>query len=140
MTRRDLFNPNTARDAARERAAALKARVSLVDLARRRGANVEATPAGKYSPISRVEAGRTVEVGHVCDCPACHVVWSVRIADHGQGWCCRAGGCGAKGDLITFEMAATGRDFAGACAALEAAFPEGGDDGASGDLFGGDDV
>lgn len=90
----------------RARAEAIKAKVSIADLAELREARV--TPQAH---------------GYRCDCPTCHGVQSVRISAHGEHFACEPpDGCGLEGDLIAFEMAAGGASFARACANLEAAF------------------
>lgn len=98
------------RQSAKDRAAAIKDRITVLDLARARQAGVILRE-NRARPDSPYLAA--------CDCPACHGAERVSISGDRQTWACGAPGCGAKGDVITFEMAATGADFASACAALE---------------------
>lgn len=100
------------------RAAAIKDKCGVQDVAEVRSANPK--------PQSH---------GWLADCPSCHAPQAVKISAHGETFRCSAFGCGAQGDVITFEMLASGRDFAGACAELEAAFCGGKRDAATGDLF-----
>jgi hypothetical protein len=114
-------SPAAPRDKARERAEALKSKFGVEHLARERGARV--------TPYAH---------GWRCDCPSCHSLKTVIISAHGETWRCGNAACGASGDLITFEEAATGASFTAACASLEARFgaAAGGRDSSTGELFG----
>jgi len=97
----------------RDRAAMIKRRVSVVDVAQRHDAQL--------APLTR---------GYEADCPHCRT-GRVKIsagADHYQ-----CGSCSGAGDAITFERAVTGAGFAAACDALDAAYPG---QSATPDLFG----
>lgn len=96
----------------RARADAIKARITVAELAELRRADPS-------------EDGRT------CDCPSCHGARTVQIAASGRTFACA---CGLRGDVITFEIAATGESFSRCCAALEQAFPAR-PDGRTADLF-----
>ncbi|WP_270375565.1 hypothetical protein [Marinicauda sp. Alg238-R41] len=118
MTQRTLGLPQDARSRdpramARLRAEAIKAKVSIADLAELREADV--------TPTSE---------GWRCDCPSCRGVQTVRIWAHGERCRCEAAGCTLEGDVVTFEMAASGAPFAAACASLEEAYSLPGPDGA----------
>jgi predicted RNA-binding Zn-ribbon protein involved in translation (DUF1610 family) len=95
----------SALEAARKRAANIKDRLLIPRLAEIREAHIVA-----------------VRGGHEADCPACGAAQTggqaVSIGRSGRTYKC--GTCGATGDVITFEMAATGKDFKSACADLEA--------------------
>lgn len=95
-----------------DRADAIKAQINVADLARALVANVTARPpAGQGSGPDRLS----------CDCPACGAGGSVSISADRQRWGCTGpSACRASGDVVTFQMAATGRDFLTACTALEA--------------------
>jgi len=87
----------------RHRAAAIKQRVTVADVAERHDADL-----------------RPLTSGYEAACPSCErgrVVISA-AADHYR---CRS--CGAAGDAVNFERAVTGAGFSAACDALDAAFP-----------------
>lgn len=96
----------------------IKDRFGVQDVAALRGAN----------PTAQAH-------GWLADCPACHGAQTVTISAHGERWRCSAQGCGAEGDVITFEMAASGRDFKGACAELASVYCGARRDDATGDLL-----
>lgn len=93
-----------SRDRNRKRADEIKDRLTIPKLAEIRHARI-----------------KQVRGGHICDCPACNASIdsdkAVSIGKSGRTYICRT--CGATGDVITFEMAATGKDFQGALADLE---------------------
>lgn len=113
------------RHALKARAAAIKDRCNVVDVASR------------HAPVSELPPRRGGRAGgYGAPCPRCRT-GRVRIPEAADTY--RCGSCGHSGDAITYEREAAGASFSAACAALEAAFPvstaEAG--GASGDLFGG---
>ena len=59
----------------------------------------------------------------------------MKISAAGKGWLCSAEGCGACGDVVAFEMAASGKSFAAACESLEGLIAKAPRDAATGDLF-----
>ena len=81
-------------------AAAVKEKIDVVALAKARG----------FDP-------RPSRNGRVCDCPHCGNRGAATIRTDAKGYRCEI--CGASGDVLTFEMAATGADFVSACVALE---------------------
>lgn len=84
----------------RARAEAIKARISVTELA----------------PLLDAELSDTRKGAHV-DCPACEGALAARITASGASWSC---GCGESGDVIDFLKAAKGLSFAAACDELEA--------------------
>jgi DNA primase len=123
VTGKDLFgggleNADASRLKNRERAQSIKAKCGVQDVAALRGAN----------PTAQAH-------GWLANCPACHALQTVTISAHGERYRCAAHGCGAEGDVITFEMAATGRDFKGACDELASVYCGARRDDATGDLL-----
>lgn len=98
-----------------QRAAAIKAGLSIAELATLREANLSAD-------------------GRVCDCPSCGGAQTITIAKSGETFGCSS--CDLRGDLIHFEIAATGASWSAAVRALEGLHRRGGRDGGTGDLFG----
>lgn len=101
MSSKGLFGED-ARTRSRDRAAAIKARLTVQSLARIMGYEV-------------IEA----EAGFILTCPCCKTDHALKVDRFGRSYRCVIRECGAKGDVITFRMQATGEDFASACHALE---------------------
>lgn len=86
--------------ARRERAAAIKDRIGINDVAEALG--------GKLTPHAE---------GWRADCPECRGGQTVRVSAHGEHFHCTA--CGGAGDVIGFVRASRGVGFGEACRWLE---------------------